>query len=492
MSDIYTSNEDEQLISRIINDGFKESMPKYYVLRLALAKSLQINNTSNLDYYGNFKKDGKEYLLKQVTGLNSGDGDYDKHTRVLIGYLHDLDLVHDDTKYKQLLQQHIRRGLDEINNSWKSSHSFYEWMYQDLLIDTEPTVSNEDTIGDLEAIYHKKGISLQLIDTKQASRLNHYKVKLNDSNLIKQFENVTKNELLTLLGVRNVSYESVDGEPLTYVLSIPKRENQWHSFDFYNIKKWLYEIPTTYQLGVFLGIDEFDNPYYFDLKESLHLFIAGTTGSGKSVTLHMVILSLMQKSDREIEFILIDPKKVELASYADSDKLSNISNNKILTETDEILQTLEALESEMEERYSYLQSKNVQSVSDLPVGELPNIIVVVEELANLLMGTNNKTNKAMERILGNLAQKARAAGIHLILVTQRPSSEVLPGILRSNIPSRISLKVQKSSESKIILDETGAETLLGKGDCYVKVGPSFKKERVHSLYISNDKVKELI
>ena len=156
-----------------------------------------------------------------------------------------------------------------------------------------------------------------------------------------------------------------------------------------------------------------------------------------------------------------------------------------------LLEVLQKLDLEMETRYEFLANKGIQSINDLQNGELKNIVVVIEELADILMSADKKFNDECERILGRLAQKSRAAGIHLVLVTQRPSSEVLPGILRTNVPSRIALKVSRSSESRIVLDEVGAEKLLGKGDCLVKIGSNDIK-RVHSVYLKNENIKELI
>ena len=199
----------------------------------------------------------------------------------------------------------------------------------------------------------------------------------------------------------------------------------------------------------------------------------------------------MQKLSNEIEFVLIDPKKVELSLYSQSDKLSLLSDKKIIIDNKNILEVLQKLDLEMETRYEFLANKGIQSINDLQNGELKNIVVVIEELADILMSADKKFNDECERILGRLAQKSRAAGIHLVLVTQRPSSEVLPGILRTNVPSRIALKVSRSSESRIVLDEVGAEKLLGKGDCLVKIGSNDIK-RVHSVYLKNENIKELI
>src|SRR5690606_23508631 len=154
------SKEDELLIAKIINDGFDHNMHKYYILRLALAKSIQMSNFDDLDNYLNVKGDGrKEYLLKQVTGENSQEEDYDKETRVLLGYLHNLNLFENDSEYKRLLQKHIRRGLAEINRSWKSSDSFYEYIYQDML---EIKTSEENSELDIIKAIDRTGIKTEL------------------------------------------------------------------------------------------------------------------------------------------------------------------------------------------------------------------------------------------------------------------------------------------------------------------------------------------
>lgn len=180
MADIYTSKEDEFLITKIIKDGFSHEMHKYYILRLALAKSIQMGNLDNLDNYLYIKGDGrKEYYLKQVTGGGSQEEDYDRETRVLLGFLHNINLFENDTEYKKLLQKHIRRGLDEINKSWKSADSFYEYIYQDMLKDV---VITENENFDIIKAIDKTGIKAELIDIIEASRLTHYKIKLLNSS----------------------------------------------------------------------------------------------------------------------------------------------------------------------------------------------------------------------------------------------------------------------------------------------------------------------
>jgi len=181
----------------------------------------------------------------------------------------------------------------------------------------------------------------------------------------------------------------------------------------------------------------------------VHLLVGGTTGSGKTVFLHSLIYQLIQKN---IELYLIDGKNgYEFGQYK--------NNANVVIENDEIVGVIKNIIENMEERYS-----NSYFLNSKP------IIIVVDEFVDLIM-----QNKIIEDLFVRLAQKGRGAKIHLILATQRPDSSILKGVLRSNLPSRVALKVQKSTESKIILDETGAEHLFGKGDMLFSDGKDIKR-----------------
>ncbi|MDH5299653.1 MAG: FtsK/SpoIIIE domain-containing protein, partial [Desulfobulbaceae bacterium] len=242
------------------------------------------------------------------------------------------------------------------------------------------------------------------------------------------------------------------------------------------------ETKNDYLLPVWLGQDVLGRDFDFDLTEAPHLLVSGTTGSGKSVCLHSIIISLLASmAQQKLQLALIDPKRVEFARY---EKLPNLYEGEVVNLPDRALLLLEKLVQEMEKRHEELQRAGVTSLAEglkKHVLELPFIVVVVEELADLLM-----QSREIETPLVRLAQKARASGIHLVLATQRPDATILTGLLRGNIPSRIALRVQKSTESKIILDENGAEALLGKGDMLAKVPPHGEPIRAHGAKITTD------
>lgn len=233
----------------------------------------------------------------------------------------------------------------------------------------------------------------------------------------------------------------------------------------------------------FLGVDIAGSPVVRDLVEAPHVLVAGTTGSGKSICLHALLLSLLaHQSLNKLKLLLIDPKRVEFTAYQSVPHLLA----PIITDGVEAGRWLKNLVREMESREKLLASGNVREWRDLGDMAPPRIVIVIEELADLLAQTPD-----VEDLLVRLAQKSRAAGMHLVLATQRPDAATFSGLLRSNVPSRIALTVQKAADSRIILDEPGAEKLLGKGDMLVKwLGE--KSVRVHGLNIQPSDIEGLI
>ena len=222
-----------------------------------------------------------------------------------------------------------------------------------------------------------------------------------------------------------------------------------------------------------------------DLAEAPHLLVGGTTGSGKSVCLHALLLSLLWRlQPHDLQLVLIDPKRVELAQYA---AFPHLQGRQVLEEIGDILESLGGLVEEMERRTLLLRQHGVANLAEGRATnniELPYIVVVVEELADLLF-----QSREAEAPLVRLAQKARAVGIHLVLATQRPDAETLTGLLRSNVPARIALSVRTGSESKIILDETGAEKLLGAGDMLLRSRAGAPVQRAHGVWVGSDDIK---
>ena len=245
-----------------------------------------------------------------------------------------------------------------------------------------------------------------------------------------------------------------------------------------------------------LGKDISGRSRYMNLQTAPHLMIAGTTGSGKSVLLNAAITSLLYRATpHELKFIMIDPKMLELSVYEDIPHLLH----PVVTEPRKAVAALRWLVDEMDSRYAMLSEEGVRdidsynrSLESLEIGEkqqrwLPYVVVVIDELADLMMISPSDVRDAIIR----LAQKARAAGIHIIVATQRPSADVVAGLVKANFPSRISFRVSSKVDSRIILDMGGAESLLGKGDMLVLGSGGSGLLRLQGAFISDDERKRV-
>ncbi|MCR4430572.1 MAG: DNA translocase FtsK [Tepidanaerobacteraceae bacterium] len=249
------------------------------------------------------------------------------------------------------------------------------------------------------------------------------------------------------------------------------------------------EFRTSSKLTIALGKDIGGNPVTADLAEMPHLLIAGATGSGKSVCINTIISSILFKAfPHEVKLLLIDPKVVELNVYNDIPHLLT----PVVTDAKKAAFALNWIVSEMEKRYQTFAKEGVRDISRYnelnTTAPFSKILVIIDELADLMM----VSPKEVEDSICRLAQMARAAGIHLVVATQRPSVDVITGLIKANIPSRISFAVSSQVDSRTILDMSGAEKLLGKGDMlFFPVGAS-KPIRIQGAYISEEEVEKLV
>jgi DNA segregation ATPase FtsK/SpoIIIE, S-DNA-T family len=264
-------------------------------------------------------------------------------------------------------------------------------------------------------------------------------------------------------------------------------------------------------LTLALGKDIGGNPVVADLAKMPHLLVAGTTGAGKSVGINAMILSLLYKAEpNDVRLILIDPKMLEMSVYEGIPHLLA----PVVTDMKQAANALNWCVGEMERRYKLMSKMGVRNLSGYnhkiaeaekkgeklpnpfsltpeepePLVKLPHIVVVIDELADLMMVVGKK----IEELIARLAQKARAAGIHLILATQRPSVDVITGLIKANIPTRIAFQVSSKIDSRTILDQMGAEALLGMGDMLYLPPGSGLPNRVHGAYVADDEVHRVV
>ena len=270
--------------------------------------------------------------------------------------------------------------------------------------------------------------------------------------------------------------------------------------DIINSKKFQ---ESKFELPIAIGKTITNEVYMVDLCKMPHVLVAGATGQGKSVGLNAIITSILyKKHPAEVKFVMVDPKMVEFSMYAPIEKhfLAKIpdAEDAIITDVNKVVETLKSLCVEMDDRYMLLKDANVRQLKEYnekfinrrlnPLKGhrfMPYIVVIIDEFADLIM----QVGKEVEQPIARIAQKARAVGIHMILATQRPSANIITGVIRANFPARFAFKVSTGLESRVILDQNGAEQLIGRGDMLISQGNDF--ERVQCAFVDTPEVERI-
>ncbi len=343
-------------------------------------------------------------------------------------------------------------------------------------------------------------IRVDSISAKKGPTVTLYKIRLAEGTRIAQVKKLEEDIAMSLAakGVRVLVLEDAIGievanekpsvVPLKMILNSPQ----------YREKSAKMELP------VALGITVTNEPFFLDLAKMPHLLVAGATGMGKSVGLNAIIASLLYaKHPSEMKFVMVDPKKVELDFYAALEKhylaVLPDADEVIITDTTKVVHTLRSLCTEMDERYDLLRDGGVRKITEYnekflnrklnPLKGhkyLPYIVVVIDEFADLLM----TAGREIEEPIARLAQKARAVGIHLVIATQRPTTDVITGTIKANFNSRIAFKVNSGVDSKTIIDSSGAQRLIGRGDMLV-LYPGSDMVRVQCALIETAEIERI-
>ncbi len=349
-------------------------------------------------------------------------------------------------------------------------------------------------------------IQAQVVAVHPGPVITRFELQLGAGTKVSKLSGLSK-DLARSLSVNRVRVVEVIPGKTCVGLELPNPERMTVRFrDVLNSEAYIHALSP---LSLGLGVDISGHPMVVDLAKMPHLLVAGTTGSGKSVGINSMILSLLFKSTPEqVRLIMVDPKMLELSVY---DGIPHLLTP-VVTDMREAASALRWCVSEMERRYRLMSSFGVRNIagfnekvkdaiekgtplldptidpllSDTPatLEPLPYIVVIIDELADMMMVVGKK----VEQLIARIAQKARAAGIHLILATQRPSVDVLTGLIKSNIPTRISFQVSSKIDSRTILDQQGAEQLLGYGDMLFLAPGTGAPLRVHGAFVDDNEV----
>lgn len=343
----------------------------------------------------------------------------------------------------------------------------------------------------LMKILDQFGVKATLVDIHVGPSVTKFEVKPDLGVRVNKISNL-QDDIKLELATKDIRIEApIPGKPAVGI-EIPNVEKTMVS-----LKEVIRNVPEKYadsKLMFALGKDLLGENVYGELNKLTHLLIAGTTGSGKSVCVNSIITSLLLRSKPdEVKLLLIDPKKVEFMMYSEIPHLIG----PVITDAEEANAALKVIVTKMEDRYADFAQLGVRNIAgynqhieanpELGLTKMPWIVVIIDELADLMMVASKEIEASIQRI----TQKARAAGIHLIVATQRPSVDVITGVIKANIPSRIAFAVSSAIDSRTILDQQGAEKLLGYGDMlYFPIGES-ALQRVQGVFVSDDEVKRI-
>ncbi len=357
---------------------------------------------------------------------------------------------------------------------------------------------------ELERVCRNYGVELKVVDIQTGPVLTLYEVELQKGLRVKALHNLA-NDLEIAMKAPRVSIVSPIPGKNTVGIEIPNKNR--HLVRLREVMESCVEEAQSATIPVFLGKDVVGAPMVADLSKLPHLLIAGRTGTGKSVCLNSIIMSIiMTKSPKEVRFIMIDPKMVELSPYHSIPHLMH----PVVTDMQKAEAILEWAVERMEERYRLFARVGVRQLSEFnelnaealrkrlrPVDadeweafpkSMPNIVIIADEMADLVM----TSGKDVERHIARLAQKSRAVGIHLVLATQKPTVDVVTGLIKSNLPARISFAVASRVDSQVVLDMKGAERLLGDGDMLFLLPGTSQLVRGQGAFVSNREIDSVI
>lgn len=394
-----------------------------------------------------------------------------------------------ETKTITKKEKEVIRSVPEIEISHNAiADKNWEFPSLDFLsISTNsPDSGNiKENVKIIERTLKNFGVVVEMVDVNVGPTVTQYTLKPNTGVKLNKITALS-NDLALALAAHPIRIEApIPGKSLVGI-EIPNK-----AVSTVRLRRLLEEDlfqKRKSNLTVALGRDVSGSAAYASLDSMPHLLIAGSTGSGKSVSINSILISLLyQNSPRDLKILLIDPKRVELSLYNGIPHLLT----EVVTEVDKTVNSLKWMVSEMERRYRLLQQYGYRDIKSynhaFKKDRLPYIVIVIDELADLMSVAANEVEGAIVR----LAQMARAVGIHLVVATQRPSVDVITGLIKANITTRIAFAVASQVDSRTILDMAGAEKLLGKGDMLYLSADLSKPKRIQGVFISDEEAKKV-
>lgn len=447
-------------------------------------------------------KNKKEYIIEgdELVGIKNAK-DKDEPTekeKIVITSIDDLKNI--NTPEKNIKESFDANPIETDEGA--SNPSVYRLPKFDLLTPTPKNKKNseepfikENQIK-LEKVLNDFDIKGKVVEIHIGPAVTEYEIIVPSGTKVSRIVGINK-EIALAMAAKEVRIQAPIPGKNTIGIEIPNREIS--SVGFREVLEATWQNNGANKILVALGKDIMGTSILADLSKMPHLLVAGSTGSGKSVCINTIICSiLMRYKPDEVKLVLVDPKKVELTNYNGIPHLLC----PVVSDPKKASVVLQKIVAEMEKRYDIFAEKEVKNIAgyndliekekkknpDINTTRMPYIVVIIDELADLMLVASKEVQDSIMRI----TQMARAAGIHLIVATQRPSTDIITGVIKNNIPSRIAFSVSSAIDSRTILDASGAESLLGKGDMlYLPMGESHTT-RIQGCFISDNEISKLI
>ena len=456
-------------------------------------------------------KSGKEERMKRHLEEDDENDEYDDKDidddikdvlnnkepdkKIIVSSIDQLTHVNTDEEYEEAVKEANKMNSNKYANYELPSLSLLDAPKKKSTQENEADIKKN--IGLLEKVLADFDVHAKVREVHVGPSVTQYELEIKSGTKMSKIKSLSS-EIALALAAKDVRIQAPIPGKSTVGIELPNKVNS--AVSFREIISAFPKNKMDSKLMVALGKDIMGTPRYAEINKTPHLLIAGATGSGKSVCVNCIIGSiLMRAKPDEVKLIMVDPKKVELSMYNGIPHLLM----PVITDPKKASAALQKVVEEMEHRYdlfsdsktkniegynNYLENKNKNLPEESRIPLMPYIVVLIDELADLMLVASKEVEDSIMRI----TQMARAAGIHLIVATQRPSTDVITGVVKANIPSRISFAVSSSIDSRTILDMTGAEKLLGKGDMlFLPMGESVPM-RIQGAFVSEDEINKLV
>ena len=442
----------------------------------------------------------KKISKKDKVEISKIEDEYENDDKVVISSIE--ELTHPNKEQKENSIQPEKKEEEKLTEEVEENATYF---YPPISLLSKPlknsSKENEESVKQtvplLERVLKEFDIESKVVSVHVGPAVTQYELEVKTGTKLSKILAINR-EIALALAAKEVRIEAPIPGKSTVGIELPNKKNT-----MVTVREVLEHMPNNMKeskLAVTLGRDIMGSPKYCEINKTPHLLVAGSTGSGKSVCINSIIISiLMRTKPDEVKLVLVDPKKVELSMYNGVPHLLA----PVVTDAKKANIALKKMVSEMEKRYdmfeesgtkniagynAYIDKKNANLSDGEKLKHMPYIVIIIDELADLMLVAAKEVQDSIMRI----TQMARAAGMHLIVATQRPSTDVITGVVKANIPSRIAFAVSSGIDSRTILDQIGAEKLLGKGDMLFLPQGENTPQRIQGTFISDDEIKNVV